>query len=185
MAEMLRKPREEEIEKLREYLGDPILFSLVTYIIKNLNEGNYHKSCESLWFSLTRQMFKNYPAIKVWEQIEMALEEASDEHWFENKYPKEIFRQSKPLKIKKKIYKSNIRKTIDKNLKITEIAGMYGLKIKGKMALCPFHADSKPSLSFDDERNIFRCFGCNISGDLIKFIGLMEDGKKRGRKEGT
>jgi len=37
--------------------------------------------------------------------------------------------------------------------------------------LCPFHNDrDTPSLSVDDEKKFFHCFGCGASGDAITFI---------------
>lgn len=53
------------------------------------------------------------------------------------------------------------------------------LKLKkvgsGYMALCPFHADSNPSLSVDIERGLWYCFGCNKGGDVFNFIMEMEN----------
>lgn len=36
--------------------------------------------------------------------------------------------------------------------------------------LCPFHADSKPSLVVNDSKGIFKCFACGAGGDAIKFV---------------
>lgn len=38
------------------------------------------------------------------------------------------------------------------------------------MACCPFHDDSTPSLSVNDEDGFFNCFGCGAGGDVIGFI---------------
>jgi archaellum biogenesis ATPase FlaH len=38
------------------------------------------------------------------------------------------------------------------------------------MALCPFHQDSKPSLSVDTQTGLFHCFGCEAKGDPIDFF---------------
>ncbi|AFO52381.1 DNA primase [Candidatus Mycoplasma haematolamae str. Purdue] len=37
-------------------------------------------------------------------------------------------------------------------------------------ALCPFHDDNKASLSVSEEKNIFKCFSCGVSGDAISFV---------------
>jgi len=37
------------------------------------------------------------------------------------------------------------------------------------VGLCPFHADHKPSLWVDAERNLWGCHSCGISGDAINF----------------
>jgi DNA primase len=36
--------------------------------------------------------------------------------------------------------------------------------------LCPFHEDTKPSLKVNTERNIFNCFACNTSGNVLEFV---------------
>lgn len=48
------------------------------------------------------------------------------------------------------------------------------LKKNGKsyMGLCPFHDDNNPSLSVLPDKQVFKCFGCNASGDVIKFIQM-------------
>jgi DNA primase len=40
------------------------------------------------------------------------------------------------------------------------------------LGLCPFHQEKTPSFSI--KKNFFRCFGCGVSGDLIKFLMLKE-----------
>lgn len=40
--------------------------------------------------------------------------------------------------------------------------------------ICPFHEDVNPSMIVDLEQGIWFCFGCNLSGDAIKFVYLME-----------
>ncbi|MDI6797107.1 MAG: AAA family ATPase [Desulfatibacillaceae bacterium] len=37
-------------------------------------------------------------------------------------------------------------------------------------ALCPFHADSSPSFSFNSQDGTFRCFGCDGKGDIFTFF---------------
>jgi DNA primase len=46
----------------------------------------------------------------------------------------------------------------------------------GYVALCPFHADSNPSLSVFQKENewFFKCHGCDKGGDLIGFVELTE-----------
>lgn len=58
---------------------------------------------------------------------------------------------------------------------ISSIAKKFGLKVKGNMAVCPFHADKDPSLSLSDEKGLFHCFGCNESGDLITFYKKLKE----------
>jgi DNA primase len=36
--------------------------------------------------------------------------------------------------------------------------------------LCPFHADSHPSMKVNDSKGIYKCFVCGHAGDAIKFV---------------
>jgi DNA primase len=55
----------------------------------------------------------------------------------------------------------------------------YGVKIVGRgkqrMALCPFHADTKPSCSIHLGRNVFNCFGCGAKGSVLDFVARIEN----------
>ncbi|MDC0336375.1 DNA primase, partial [Pseudodesulfovibrio sp.] len=37
------------------------------------------------------------------------------------------------------------------------------------MAACPFHQETKPSMSVNDDEGFFYCFGCQASGDVFDF----------------
>lgn len=39
--------------------------------------------------------------------------------------------------------------------------------------VCPFHEDVNPSLIVDIEQGKWFCFGCNLSGDALKFVSLL------------
>ena len=54
-----------------------------------------------------------------------------------------------------------------RELPIEAVAERLGLQVRMHKALCPFHDDSHPSLSFSVRRNTFRCFVCGASGDVI------------------
>ena len=45
-------------------------------------------------------------------------------------------------------------------------------KVRGEkgMAICPFHGEKTPSMSFTDNENLFHCFGCKEGGDIYKFV---------------
>lgn len=34
---------------------------------------------------------------------------------------------------------------------------------------CPFHDDKSPSFSVSEEKGLYHCFACHVSGDVIKF----------------
>ena len=57
-----------------------------------------------------------------------------------------------------------------RSLPIEGVAQRLGLTVKGHKALCPFHADSHPSLSFCVRRNTFRCFVCDAHGGTIDLV---------------
>ncbi len=42
-------------------------------------------------------------------------------------------------------------------------------------ANCPFHPDRTPSFYVSPSKQIFKCFGCGVGGDAIKFVALMEN----------
>ncbi len=42
-------------------------------------------------------------------------------------------------------------------------------------ALCPFHHEKTPSMMISPDKQIFKCFGCAASGDVISFLMKMEN----------
>ena len=36
--------------------------------------------------------------------------------------------------------------------------------------LCPFHEEKTPSFNVDPVKQVFHCFGCGASGDVITFV---------------
>src|SRR5262245_47389992 len=46
-----------------------------------------------------------------------------------------------------------------------------GVNWKG---LCPFHQEKTPSFNVQSDKGIFKCFGCGVGGDVIKFVELQQ-----------
>ena len=57
-----------------------------------------------------------------------------------------------------------------RDLPIEGVAERLGLTVKHHKALCPFHADNHPSLSFKVSKNTYRCFVCGASGGPIDLV---------------
>lgn len=53
------------------------------------------------------------------------------------------------------------------DLPIEQVADALGLTVKKHWSLCPFHADSKPSLYYRVNRNKYRCYVCDHYGGPI------------------
>lgn len=64
-------------------------------------------------------------------------------------------------------------KEIKNNVKILDIVSDYvALRKNGKdyFGRCPFHDEKSASFSVSPGSNLYYCFGCNVGGDVIKFI---------------
>lgn len=61
---------------------------------------------------------------------------------------------------------------------IVELIGKYvPLKRAGSAwkGCCPFHAEKTPSFSVNPTRQTFKCFGCGVGGDAVKFVMMFEN----------
>ena len=68
---------------------------------------------------------------------------------------------------------------INERHKILDIVESYELPLtkigeNRYKILCPFHEDSKPSLTIFVETNSWYCYGCQEGSDICRFIMLME-----------
>ena len=76
--------------------------------------------------------------------------------------------------------KNELRNLVETVKQKTDIVGVIGRKVdlNGNMkGRCPFHDDKTPSFSVNPHGQYFNCFGCDVGGDVIRFLELFE--KKR------
>ena len=69
--------------------------------------------------------------------------------------------------------KERVREAVD----IVDVVGSYiSLRRQGKAmaGLCPWHEDSRPSLQVNLERQTYRCWVCDVGGDVFSFVMRME-----------
>lgn len=57
---------------------------------------------------------------------------------------------------------------VNRYVKLKKIGRYYS-------GLCPFHRETKPSFYVSPEMQIFKCFGCGVGGDVIKFVSQIEN----------
>lgn len=61
---------------------------------------------------------------------------------------------------------------------IVDLLGRY-LQLRrsgnGWTACCPFHNEKTPSFHINPARQIFKCFGCGVGGDAVKFLMMYEN----------
>lgn len=71
------------------------------------------------------------------------------------------------------MYSRDLIETILSKTDIVTVIGFYlPLVKKGRnyMAVCPFHDDHHPSMSVNQEKQIFKCFVCGEGGNAITFV---------------
>ena len=61
---------------------------------------------------------------------------------------------------------------------LVSVVQSHGIKLKKKgtnyVGLCPFHKEKTPSFTVNPKTNLYHCFGCNDSGDVIGFVSKTE-----------
>jgi DNA primase len=60
---------------------------------------------------------------------------------------------------------------------VTVVSAHVQLKQRGRnfVGLCPFHRERTPSFSVSQEMQMFKCFGCGVSGNIIGFVMQYEN----------
>jgi len=69
--------------------------------------------------------------------------------------------------IQRIISECNIRDIIAEYVQLTKRGANW-------IGLCPFHGDKDPSFSVNEEKGFYYCFGCNKTGNVIKFLMEMD-----------
>ena len=75
--------------------------------------------------------------------------------------------------MKKYLKSLNLKEEIRAANDIVDVISDYlPLTAKGKnfFGVCPFHADHSPSMSVSREKQIYTCFSCGASGNVINFV---------------
>jgi DNA primase len=70
--------------------------------------------------------------------------------------------------------KEQVRAAVD----IVDLVGSYiGLRRQGRgyVGLCPWHDDSRPSLQVNPDRQSFKCWVCDVGGDIFSFVMKAEN----------
>lgn len=73
----------------------------------------------------------------------------------ERYFPEELIEEVK--------YKNDIVEVISEYVQLKSVGTSH-------KALCPFHSEKTPSFMVNREKQVFKCFGCGESGDVIGFI---------------
>lgn len=70
-----------------------------------------------------------------------------------------------------------IAQICDENDIIDYVSGYVQLKKSGRdySGLCPFHNEKTPSFHVSQEKQLFHCFGCGASGNLVQFVMKTEN----------
>ncbi|MFN3870977.1 MAG: DNA primase [Aquificaceae bacterium] len=71
----------------------------------------------------------------------------------------------------------SLKDLLDKIDIVDVISSYIELKRVGNnyTARCPFHPDDTPSFYVSPSKGIFKCFGCGVGGDAVKFVSLYEN----------
>ncbi len=66
---------------------------------------------------------------------------------------------------------------ISQKVSIVDLVSLYAeVKQRGSsyVACCPFHNEKTPSFNMSQEKGVFHCFGCGVSGNIFSFLMKME-----------
>jgi len=72
---------------------------------------------------------------------------------------------------------SDAKERVREAIEIVELVGSYvQLRRQGRnyVGLCPWHDDTRPSLQVNPQRQSFKCWVCDIGGDIFSFMMKMQ-----------
>lgn len=75
-------------------------------------------------------------------------------------------------------YSEDLIEEVISTCDIVEVISEYvSLKKRGRnyIGLCPFHKEKSPSFCVSMDKQIFKCFGCSVGGNVISFIMKIEN----------
>ena len=61
------------------------------------------------------------------------------------------------------------------SIDIEQVAEALGMRVSRHKALCPFHDDTRPSLTFNRRTNKYRCYVCDARGCTIQLVMDSQD----------
>lgn len=71
---------------------------------------------------------------------------------------------------------TDIFEKVKDQVNIADAVETFGVKLNSRdKGLCPFHREKTPSFSIDRKNNIFTCFGCGETGDVITFVSKIKE----------
>ena len=75
---------------------------------------------------------------------------------------------------------------VRENADIVAVMAHYNVTLNGdgdqRKGPCPLHSDTRNSLSVNTAKNVFRCHSCGSSGNVIKFVQLVDDERSNPRR---
>jgi len=152
------------INKVIEILGykpqyfDRVDFSLCIpdHLIAKENNLHYKYKTKKELLAAINQDYKNFCEQDIYQQVL-------------NYKPESRLLKNENIETK------TLSQKIAQKISILAIADKFGLKPFGKPTrICPFHIDKNPSLSLNNSRGLYHCFGCQSSGNIIKFYAMLK-----------
>lgn len=65
-------------------------------------------------------------------------------------------------------------KEVKERADIIKVAEYFNLNLnRANKCVCPFHKEKTASLSFNKQKQIFKCFGCGLGGDCITLVSKL------------